>query len=65
LNIGDYYACLEAWGLTKCRPSYDGATLYQTREREFTTIPDPEALSAEERKDVLALIKLRMGITDN
>lgn len=65
MTIDGYYACLSAWGLTKCRPSYEGSTLYQTRDGDFTTIPDPESLSAEERRDFLDLVKVRMGITDH
>lgn len=65
MTVAEYYACLRALGLTKRKPSYEGASLYEDRDGDFTTVPDAESLSAEERVDVLDLLKARMGITDH
>lgn len=65
MTAAEFRACVHALGLTPRRPSYEGATLHEDRDGGFATIPDPETISAEERKDFLSLLKLRMGITDH
>ena len=62
MTVAEYYACLAAWGLTKRRQAYDGGTLYVDREGQFTTVPNPESLTEEERFDILELVRLRLGI---
>lgn len=65
MTIAEYYACLKAWGLTRRKASYEGASLYEDRDGQFTTIPDAESLSPEEREDFLEIVKTRMGIVDH
>ena len=66
MTIDEYKACLQAWGLTRRKPSYEGATLYEDRDGQFTTIPDPETLTAEERHDFLVyVLKVRLGINNH
>ena len=54
----EYQGKIKAMGLTPCRPSYDGATIHQTRDGEFVTVPDPQTLSPDERVDMLELIAM-------
>lgn len=66
MTAGEYLAMIRAWGLTPIpggqRKTY---SLYMTREKEVTTIPDPEGLTEEERKAVLEALKLRLGVQEN
>lgn len=52
-------------GLTPAMPAYDGATLHQDREGQFTIVFNPETLSAEEREGVIRLLKARLGFSDH
>lgn len=61
MTCDDYRAMLKAWGLTPARPAFERHTLYQTREGQFTTAPDPEWMTEEERVAALAFIALRLG----
>lgn len=61
----EYRACIRAFGLTPCGPSYQGSTLHQTREGHFQQVEDPDKYSPEDRASLIQLIKLRMGIGDN
>lgn len=65
MTTGEYKAIIKAWGYTPRRPSYDGATLYEGPDGDFTSIPDPETLSVDERSAMLDLIRLRLGITNH
>lgn len=62
MTCDDYRAMLKAWGLTPAKPGFDGHSIYQTRDGQFTSAPEPEWLSEQERKAALALIAERLGI---
>lgn len=61
----EYRARLRAFGLTAIRLSYDGATIYQSRDGSLCTIPDPEPLSEEEREVVLQACIFTHGLTES
>jgi len=39
--------------------------LHQSRDGLFHQVPDPEGYTDEERDELIALVKLRIGIIDN
>jgi len=55
----EYKAVIKSLGLTPCRPSFQGATLHQTRDGDFQQVPDAESLSAEERVSMISMLKFR------
>lgn len=61
----EYREVIRAMGLTPSKPSYDGATLHADKDGHFTSIPDPETLTADERPDVIEVIKARLGIDNH
>ncbi|MEK9751765.1 MAG: hypothetical protein VW338_00940 [Rhodospirillaceae bacterium] len=65
MTADEYRDCLRAMGLTPAKPSYDGATLHQDAAGQFTSIPNPEQLSPEERLSMIDLIRTRLGITNH
>ncbi len=60
----EYRGKLRSFGLTRAKPSYGGAMLYQDREGQFVNIPDPETLTEREREDFLELLQAREGYSD-
>lgn len=60
MTIDEYKAQVRAMGLTPRRPSYIGATIHEDRDGQMHSIPDPEGLSEEERKDMIGLIRMRL-----
>ena len=65
MTSDDYRACIKSFGLTPCKPSFLGSTLHQSRDGLFHQVPDPEGYTDEERDELIALVKLRIGIIDN
>jgi len=65
MTSDEYRAVVKGLGLLPIKKCYDGGTLHKTREGDFTIVIDPEPLSASERKDVLKLLKARLGIIAN
>lgn len=61
----EYRACIKAFGLTPVKPSYEGSTLHVDRDGQHTLIPNPETLDEDERRSMIDLIKLRLGIPTN
>jgi hypothetical protein len=64
VTADEYRGKLRGFGLTPAKPAYEGAQLYQDRDRQFVLIPDPETLSEVERVDFIELIKGREGYSD-
>ena len=65
MTSDEYRACVRAFGLTPVKPSYEGSTLHVDRDGQHTLVPDPEALTEEERASMIELVKLRLGIQTN
>ncbi len=62
MTVDDYLGLLRALGLTKRRQTYDSAAIYETRDGQFTNVPDPNDLSPEERIAMIALIRSRLNL---
>lgn len=65
MTVDEYRACVKALGLTPVKPSYEGATIHEDRDKELYRIIDPEELTEDERKDVFDMLKARMGFSDH
>lgn len=65
MTSDEYRECIRAMGLTPAKPAYDGGTIHQGRDGEFTIVPNPETLSAEERASMVRLLKRRLGLSDH
>ncbi|KFC65036.1 hypothetical protein FF80_02886 [Devosia sp. LC5] len=65
MTADEYRACIKALGLTPIRPSYEGATIHEDREKQLIRVIDPDDLTDQERRDVYNVLKLRMGFTDH
>ncbi len=64
MTCDEYRAKLKLLGLIPVKASYDGATLYQDRERQPHVIPDPEGLNEIERSDFMMKLMIRIGAED-
>lgn len=62
MTAGEYEAALKNLGLTPYQPSYEGATIYQDRDKQFHTIPNAAELTERERADFIALLRARLGV---
>ena len=62
MTADEYRGAIRAMGLTAVKPAYDGGTLYEDRDGQFHTLPNPENLSATERKDLLELRRTMLGL---
>jgi len=62
MTLDGYRAAVRQLGLTPCKPSYNQTTLHQTRDGNFIQVADPEALSPEERKAMVAHYREQLGL---
>jgi len=61
VTADEYRAAIKSLGLTPMKPSYNGGTLHQDRDRQPHVIPDPDNLEAVERHDIISMLRFRLG----
>lgn len=65
MTSDEYRACVRAFGLTPIKPAYAGSTIHQDKDGMPHSIPDPEGLSEDERRDFIEILKVRLGHTNH
>lgn len=64
MTADEYRAAIKVLGLTPMKPSYNGATLHQDREKQPHIVPDPDSLAGVERRDIIAMLRARLGVEE-
>ena len=65
MTADEYRAKIKALGLTRQRPSYEGATVHADRDGIMYSVPDPEGLSPVERKDFVRVFMRLLGVQEH
>lgn len=65
MTVEDYFDVVKALGLRLLRKTSSGEEwLARNKNGDFTIVPDPDALTPEERDDTIILLKARHGGLD-